>query len=95
MKRTHVFPFVCNVLFQIMISGSEGTDQLFQLRVNLTNGNTQADTWPQDGILHLDESLEDDIMTDEEREGLLTKFNIFSIFFDIIFNRPALPSELE
>ena len=79
-----------------MISGSEGTDQLFQLRVNLTNGNTYADTWPQDGILHLDdESLEEDIMTDEEREGLLTKFNIFSIFFDIIFNRPALPSELE
>ena len=62
---------------QIMISGSEGTDELFQLRVNLETGEAHADTFPQDGLSHFDDqSMEENRMTDEERMDLLKQFDL-------------------
>ena len=71
---------------QIMITGSEGTDQLFQLKVNLATGEAHADTLPQDGVFHFDDEMTENRMTDEERTALLTQYNM---------DRTTMPSKLE
>ena len=70
-----------------MISGSEGTDQLFQLRVNLATGEAKANTLPQDGVFHFDDQVfPANGMADEERTALLTQFNM---------ERKEMPAKLE
>ena len=70
-----------------MITGSEGTDQLFQLKVNLKTGEAHADTLPQDGLFHFDdEDSAESRMTDEERNALLTQFNM---------DRSTMPAQME
>ena len=71
---------------QIMITGSEGTDQLFQLKVNLATGEAHADTLPQDGVFHFDDEMPENLMTDDERTALLTQYNM---------DRTTMPSKLE
>ena len=73
-----------------MITGSEGTDELFQLQVCLATGEAHADTLPQDGSFHFDdESLEENRMTDAERMALLTQYNMENM------DRQTMPSQLE
>ena len=70
-----------------MITGSEGTDQLFQLKVDLSTGEAHQDTLPQDGIFHFnDEDAAENRMSLEERSSLLTQFNM---------DRSTMPSHLE
>ena len=59
-----------------MISGSEGTDELFQLKVNLETGEAHEDTLPQDGVFHFDDEEQNNNMTDGEREALLSQYNM-------------------
>ena len=72
-----------------MIHGSEGTDELFQLRVCLKTGKAHADTLPQDGEFHFDDDKDEalqDRTTPMERLALLAQYNM---------DRQNLPSQLE
>ena len=71
-----------------MIHGSEGTDELFQMRVCLKTGEAHADTLPQDGEFHFDDGshMPEDRMAPLERMALLAQYKM---------NRQSLPSQME
>ena len=74
-----------------MIHGSEGTKELFQLKVTLSTGEAVADTLPQDGLEHWQDDEEKDIPLEDrisplERLVLLSQYEM---------NRQSLPTSLE
>ena len=74
-----------------MIHGSEGTEELFQLKVTLSTGKAVADTLPQDGLEHWQDDEEKDIPL-EDRISPLERLVLLSQYEK---NRQSLPTSLE